>query len=131
TRLDALINPSLRLNFHHTRLDARDAKGELLPRRPKDRLYFAVISKMGDRGEFNAAFRHVGKRPEVGAMDIDGNKVEELSAYSLIDLAASYRVGSSYKIHARIENLTDEVYEEAWSYATPGRSLYLGVKAEF
>jgi len=35
------------------------------------------------------------------------------------------------KLYGRVDNLLNENYEEAWSYSTPGRSAYAGVKVSF
>jgi len=35
------------------------------------------------------------------------------------------------RIYARVDNLLDEHYEEAWSYATAGQSFYAGARLNF
>ena len=65
------------------------------------------------------------------AGDEDGNPVDTLDSYTLVNLAAYYDVNDRFQIYARIDNLFDEYYEEAWSYATPGLSAYTGLKIRF
>ena len=65
---------------------------------------------------------YVGDRRDWGDVTLD--------SYTLVTLAGSFRVNKSLQVLGRIENLTDEEYEEADGYGTPGRSAYFGVKAE-
>ncbi len=61
-------------------------------------------------------------------MDGDGNSVDELDPYTLVNVSASYDVNDHCRVYCRIENLLDKYYEEAWSYATPGNFAYVGIK---
>lgn len=56
------------------------------------------------------------------------NKVGD---YTLVNVAASYDLGDGAEAYARIENLLDEDYEISGGFNTAGRSVYLGVRAEF
>ena len=40
-------------------------------------------------------------------------------------------IRDSLEIYGRVENLFDEFYEEAWSYATPGLSAYAGIRVNY
>ena len=51
-----------------------------------------------------------------------------LGGYALLNLYASTRVARDWQLLVRLDNLADKQYELARSYATPGRSFYLGVK---
>lgn len=51
-----------------------------------------------------------------------------LGGYTLLNLHASTRVARDWQIVARLDNLTDKHYEVARTYATPGRSFYVGLK---
>jgi vitamin B12 transporter len=55
------------------------------------------------------------------------NKVY-LPGYVLLNLTAETRLNKDWKFLARVDNATDTQYELASGYATPGRSLYLGLK---
>lgn len=52
----------------------------------------------------------------------------ELDSYVLINLKASFRVTDALQVYVRLANLFDEDYEESISYATPGRSIFAGLK---
>ena len=49
-----------------------------------------------------------------------------LAAYTLVDLASSWRIDETWEVFGRVENLTDEDYELVDGYATPGINFSLG-----
>lgn len=51
-----------------------------------------------------------------------------LGGYALWNLYASTRMARDFTLLARIDNLADKDYQLARSYATAGRSLYVGLK---
>jgi len=72
-----------------------------------------------------AAVRYVGE-----AFNNDANTVV-MDAYSLVDLRASWQVSDTIELYGRVENLTDQDYETARGYGTPGRGAFVGVRARF
>lgn len=52
----------------------------------------------------------------------------ELGGYTLLNLSASTRIARDLTLLARIDNLADKDYQTARTYATEGRTFYLGVK---
>lgn len=58
----------------------------------------------------------------------DAANTTVLPGYVLLGLSAERRLGRSWTLLARLDNATDTQYELASTYATPGRSLYLGLK---
>jgi vitamin B12 transporter len=54
-----------------------------------------------------------------------------LDSFALVNFGADVRVSDGVRAYARVENLTDETYEEVYTYATPGRAFYAGIKAGF
>lgn len=51
-----------------------------------------------------------------------------LGGYGLINLSASTLVARDWTFLARVDNLADKSYELAQTYATAGRTLYVGLK---
>jgi vitamin B12 transporter len=49
-------------------------------------------------------------------------------SFTLVNLNASYRIGPQIELFGRVENLFDADYEEVFSFATPGRAAYGGVR---
>ena len=51
-----------------------------------------------------------------------------LGGYTLINLYASTRIARDYTLLARVDNLADKDYQLVRTYATPGRTLFVGLK---
>ena len=51
-----------------------------------------------------------------------------LGGYALVNLYASTRIARDYTVLARVDNLGDKDYQLARTYATAGRTVYVGVK---
>lgn len=54
-----------------------------------------------------------------------------LDAFTLIGLNAAYDIDDYFTLTLRGDNLLDEEYEEVFGYASPGRAVYAGLKANF
>lgn len=54
-----------------------------------------------------------------------------LKEFVLVNFNAEYRVTDRVSLFGRVENLLDEQYEEVFSFATPGRAAYGGIRARF
>lgn len=54
-----------------------------------------------------------------------------LREYVLVNLNAEYKLRPNISLFARVENLINEQYEEVFSFATPGRAGYGGVRVRF
>ncbi len=52
----------------------------------------------------------------------------ELGSYTVVGLAASWKLTASLELVGRISNLFDEDYEEILGFARPGRGLYAGLR---
>lgn len=65
-------------------------------------------------------------------LQLSGERVDTnakvLAGYALLSLHASTALARDWSLLARADNLLDQRYELASNYATPGRSLYLGLK---
>jgi len=54
-----------------------------------------------------------------------------LQAYSKLNLALRWQVQKHLEIFARVENLTDERYQEVFGFPALGRGFYGGLRAQF
>lgn len=81
---------------------------------------------MNDALSFSLAARHVK-----GAVENVGGNLTEFDDYTLLDVRAAYQINDRVKVYGRIENATDEDYETARGYSTPGRAAYIGVTTKF
>ena len=62
------------------------------------------------------------------SIDVGGVALDD---YEVLDLGASFDLGDEIELHARIENATDESYQEVSGYNPAGRSAYAGVRVRF
>ena len=58
----------------------------------------------------------------------DAGNTQRLAGYSLLNLSASTPVAKDWTLLARLDNVADTKYQLARTYATAGRSFYVGVK---
>ncbi|RNA64849.1 TonB-dependent receptor [Prosthecochloris sp. ZM_2] len=117
---------------NYTWTETEDPDGNELVRRPRHKFGLTGSWDVTDKARLAANMQWVGDRKAYsGAMDKDGNPVEELDSYVLVNLTGSYQVTENIELYGRVDNLLDEFYEEAWSYATPGLSAYGGIRLTY
>jgi vitamin B12 transporter len=128
------FNPidSLRIDASYTYTREADDKetGERLIRRPKHQGSF-YVNWAFLRANFNIGINYVGERDDSWWDEFYQEHKTEEDAYYIINIAASYQLLENFQIFGRVENLTDEEYENPVGYETPGRSYYGGLKALF
>ncbi|MBU4230755.1 MAG: TonB-dependent receptor [Proteobacteria bacterium] len=123
---------SLDVTVAHTYTDTEDASGVRLARRPLNKASLSAAYRFSERLRGNVDLVWVGERDESSyAKDMYGNRVYTLDSYTVVNVAGSYALTPHLDLHGRIDNLFNERYEEAWSYATPGLSVYGGAKFHF
>jgi vitamin B12 transporter len=55
------------------------------------------------------------------------NEVARLAPYARLDLYTEYTINQNFKVHGRVENITDAKYQEALNFGTTGRAFYAGL----
>lgn len=60
--------------------------------------------------------------------DLDGFSPASRAGFVVADLAGGYALNDTVKLTARIENLADKRYEQAYGFGQPGRAVFVGVK---
>jgi vitamin B12 transporter len=99
--------------------DAVDARtGAPLLRRAKRKAHADVGYRFGNGLELGLDGDYVSDRADFGA---------DLEAYALAHLRLAWQFDPSWRIEARIENLTDRDYTMVYGYNTPGRSGVLNL----
>jgi vitamin B12 transporter len=125
---------AISLGGSYTYLDARDPDGTREVRRPGNQASFDVTGRFGAgrRGSVSAGLIHNGKMLDDDFRNYFNNGFvagkSRLNSYSVARLSASYRVTGRIELFGRLENAFDEKYQEAISYAAPGRAAYGGVR---
>lgn len=95
--------------------------GKQLARRAKRHATLGADTRIAD-WTVGAELQASGRRFDNAA------NTNELGGYALFNLHASTRIARDYTVLARIDNLADKDYQLARTYATAGRSVYVGVK---
>ena len=114
------------LDFAYTYLDAIDAEtGAPLQRRPEHTASARVTLRPTDKARLAASVLYVGERFN------NADRQNLLDDYIRVDLTGSYALRENVEAFARIENLTDEDYEEIQDFGVAGRSAYAGLRAHF
>lgn len=107
--------------------EAESASGDPLLRVPENDLALSLIY-LKDALTVSATANYIS-----GVFDIDNTGASssiELPSYWVVDAFASYQVSERLKVHARIENLFDEQYQEISGYGTADLSFYAGVEVD-
>ncbi|WP_239019727.1 TonB-dependent receptor plug domain-containing protein [Sphingomonas suaedae] len=124
--------PQLRLDASYTHLDAKENGVEEV-RRPGDIASFnATFASADERFSTTLTVRHNGRFVDVAYTDPSYAPVRvSMKPYTLVNLAARYRVTESIQLFGRVENLFDVDYEEIFGTATSGIGAYGGVRVAF
>ena len=130
--LTCKLIPDVNLSLDYTYTDTEDPDGNSLTRRPYNKVHFNSQYRFLEKGLVNLDLYWVGERNAIAsAMDKNGDLVGNLDAYTLVNISAQYDVTENVNFHVRVDNVLDEFYETAWSYATPGLSGYVGMKLSY
>jgi vitamin B12 transporter len=116
-------------NLNYTYTHTRDPEGNPLVRRPENQVGLTASYRFLEKWQVGMDARWVGERAASPyAKDKDGLLVNTLDDYTVVNLSGSCDITDRFQIFARVDNLFDEYYEDAFSYATPGLSGYIGLK---
>jgi vitamin B12 transporter len=121
--LDTQIWPDvLSANVTYTWMPTRNLlTGRPLPRRPEHSGSFSVTFSPNRRFETTLTGTVVGPRTNLASSST------MLSGWWRLDLSGSYALTDSTKLFGRIENLTDNRYQDPSGFNTPGFSAYVGL----
>ncbi|MEG3165340.1 TonB-dependent receptor [Sphingomonas sp. PB2P19] len=122
----------LRFDLAYTYLHARE-DGTVEVRRPKHIASVnTTVFSADKRFSGTLTVRYNGRQDDVAYTDPSYLPVRvSLQEYVLVNLNADYRLSDRLSVFGRIENLANEQYEEVFSFATPGRAAYGGIRANF
>jgi vitamin B12 transporter len=120
--LDATLAPSVRTRISYTYLEAADATGARLARRPRH------IADGEVRVQATKAF-------SIGAgLHLVSNRLERtgpIEDYTTVRVFSTYAVRENLLLKLRVENALDEEYEEVLGYASLPRGIFGGVEWRF
>ncbi len=111
------------LSAQYTYTDAKDPDGELLPRRAE---HVASLN-------LGYAFLDGKASVDIG-IDYNGKQLNRkanpvmLDDFTLVNLAAAYKVTERIELFGRVDNLFDTDYEEVPGYHTTGIGFFAGIR---
>ncbi|MFQ5656236.1 MAG: TonB-dependent receptor plug domain-containing protein [Candidatus Methylomirabilales bacterium] len=127
--------PDLRIRANYSLVDTEDEEtGEDLLRRPHDTVFGEVAYTFLERATATVSVLHVGDRND---RDFSTGETVTLDAYTKVDLALSILllenrgILHNLRAKAKIENLLDEDYEEAFGFPAPDLMYLFGLEATF
>lgn len=97
--------------------------GQQLLRRPKNKFTMNLDYRPIEKLVTTLMVTYIGKRKDLDPI--------ELKSYTKIDASINYEISKNLRIFSRLENLTDQFYQEVSGYTTPGFSAYGGMKWRF
>ena len=115
----------LRADYTHTIAINADTGLELL-HRPKDKQSLTAAWNPGDPWSFTATVLNVSSWVDSDRFGL----TPRLSApgYTVVNVAANYKVDDHATMFGRIDNLFDEHYEDPTGFLRPGIGVFMGVK---
>lgn len=129
----ATLIEDLSLNASYTWTDGHDPDGDTLVRRPSHVASASLNYRFAaQRANLNLALQYNGKQDDFvfKAPFFERDRVT-LDAYTLVNLAVSYRLSANIELTGRIDNLLNKDYQEVYGFQSPGIAGYLGVKGQF
>ena len=115
----------LSINFYlgYTYLNAKNADGKRLARRPKDKINFEIGWYPNEKLNTILYGEYIGDRKDTNGV--------QTGYYTLLNVAVNYNVNKYLNIYFKVNNLTDKYYQTVDGYATAERSYYGGLTAKF
>jgi len=115
---------NLNIDINHTFTRTKDATDKELLRRPKHKANINFNYKPVDNININTNVLYTGSR-----IDVDGvGQRIKVGGYSVVNIAAIYKINESVKLFASIDNLADKYYEPAYGFQALGRTGLIGVE---
>lgn len=109
----------------YTNLDATEPSG-IEVRRPKDQAALDASWRIGGGPlQLNLGVTYNGEQYDT---DFGTFIASARDPYTLVRLGASYQVNEIVEVYGRIENLTDETYEEVIGYLGQPQGVFFGVR---
>jgi vitamin B12 transporter len=120
------IGEDITVNTAYTRLYAVDGSNKELARRPHDTLSVNTDWYPTSALHIGLSSTYIGTR-----YDDTTTKATQTGGYAVFNGVVNYKIDKRFSLYGKFENLLDKYYQVVAGYATPGRSVYAGVKASF
>lgn len=128
----AQLTPEFSGTLAYTFTDTEDADGQELRRRPRHAASLGFNYRFIEQGNLNLSVRHNGAFVDT-AFDEQtfDTYLTPMKSYTVVNLAADYRLDDHWQFYGRVENLFDEKYEDVLGYSGTERGIYFGARYRF
>jgi vitamin B12 transporter len=96
-----------------------------LLRRPQEKLALRLDHGFARNGNLGMELLAVSSHDDIDNITFD---TIEVPGYAILNLVAAYPLASQWLLSARVENLTDKVYENVSGYNTSPRAAYVALR---
>jgi len=127
---DARLSDAFSLDAAYTHLDAKENHVKEIRRAPTIASANLTWRAPADRGSATLTVRYNGDMTDSDFSAFPARTVT-LKSFTLVNLAGAWNVTDHVEVFGRVENLTDESYQEVYGFNTAGRAAYAGVRARF
>jgi vitamin B12 transporter len=128
-RVTPISAVEVRLSYTFTDTEDKSTGDDLL-RRARHRAAARVDYAVTEALSVNASLIYTGHRKDMDFSTFPATMIT-LPDYSLLHLAASYRISEHFDVFVRVENVLDRSYQEVLGFGTPGAAAYAGGSVEF
>jgi vitamin B12 transporter len=126
----AVLGEAWTLDGAYTYLDAKESGQEEVRRPPRIGSVNLAWRAPSDRFGAYASVRYNGRTYD-NNFTLTGPPRIQLPAYTLVNFGGDVKMTPKVSVYARIENAFDAQYEDVYTYRSPSRAAYVGVRAGF
>ena len=123
--LQAVLGGGFRLKGAFTRINAIDVTTGKPQLRAPNSVVAATLYWQGSKANVALSLRTQSRQADT---DLNGYSPMTRPGYAVTDLAWGYALSDKVSLTARIENLADTTYQQAYGFGAPGRAGYFGLK---
>ena len=127
--LSYALTDAVTVSGNYTYTDAtNEMTGAKLIRIPENAAFVELDWRATEKLNLSLTGRHNSSED-----DVDPNTFLATTniSWTRFDVAARYAITDRLEIYGRVENVTDETYQDVAGYGTPGASVYGGVRVRF
>jgi len=124
----ARLGESVRVDAGYTHLRSREAGLEEVRRPPNTASLNVGWRGAQDRLGVSLTVRYNGATYDNNFTFVVPDPRVRLASYTLVNLGADWRATQHVQLYGRVENLTDERYQEVYTYRTAGRGGFIGAR---
>ena len=127
---EAWLSDAFSLDAAYTHLDAKENHVKEIRRPPTIASANLTWHAPADRGSATLTVRYNGDMTDRDFSAFPARTVT-LKSFTLVNLAGAWKLTDHIDVFGRVENLTDESYQEVYGFNAAGRAAYAGVRARF